>query len=107
MIDKRFQEGLRLFKEKKFFECHDVIEELWLETPAEDPYRDLYKGVIQAAAALYQLERKIFSGAVGLYRSSLVYLEKYKPSALGLDVQGLVDEMNKSFKDLGQEKEIK
>ena len=96
-IDERFKEGLRLFNEGEFFECHDVIEALWLETDSSDPYRDLYKGVIQAAAALYQYERGILSGALGLCRTSVSYLKKYKPTALGLNVQKLMDEMEAFF----------
>ncbi len=100
MVDKRFLEGLKLFRAKKYFEAHDVIEELWLETPRSDRYRDLYQGVIQAAAALYLLKRGPMSGALGLYKSCLKYLEKYQPKALGLDVSGLIRKMNRHFKDI-------
>jgi len=96
-IDERFKKGLELFNHQEFFECHEVIEALWLETDPKDKYRDLYKGVIQAAAALYQFKRGVLSGALGLFGSSTVYLEKYKPSALGLDVQKLIREMNGYF----------
>ena len=74
-----------------------MVEELWLGTPSEDRYRDLYKGVIQAAAALYQWERGIPSGAEGLYKSSAVYLKKYGPSALGLNVEKMVSGMQNFF----------
>ena len=99
-IDERFTQGLHLFNEGEFFECHEVIEDLWLETLEEDVYRDLYKGVIQAAAAIYQFDRGILSGAIGLYQTSIVYLEKYKPSALGLDVVSLIDGMKICFTPL-------
>ena len=99
-MDKRFEKGLELFERKEYFECHEVIEELWLETPADDPYRDLYKGVIQAAAAIYQLQRGILSGAKGLFRTSVMYLEKYRPRALGLDVDGFIERLKYFFKDI-------
>lgn len=98
--DPRFLEGLRLFNHGEFFECHEVIEGLWLETPPHDGYRDLYKGVIQAAAALYQFQRNIPTGALGLYRSSLEYLAKYSPEALGLDVLTLINQMKICFATL-------
>jgi hypothetical protein len=97
--DDRFRRGLELFNERKFFECHDVIEALWLETDRSDPYRDLYKGVIQAAAAIYQHERGIPSGARGLFETSLSNLERYRPEALGLDVENLITGMRAFFKD--------
>ncbi|MBI3251855.1 MAG: DUF309 domain-containing protein [Candidatus Omnitrophica bacterium] len=98
-VDPLFEEGLRLFARKEFFECHEVIEALWLRTDARDPHRDLYKGVIQAAAALYQRGRGIESGARGLFRTAVGYLEKYEPEALGLDVTAFIGELKTHFKD--------
>ena len=102
-IDPRFKKGLGLFNEKEFFECHEVIEELWLETPSEDHYRDLYKGVIQAAAAIYQWERGIPTGADGLFKTSVVYLEKYSPNTLGLNVEKMVRDLKSFFKEKKEE----
>ena len=99
-VDERFLRGLELFNEKEYFECHEVIEELWLETPSEDKYRDLYKGVIQAAAAIYQFDRGILSGALGLYGTAVEYLERYRPETLGLNVDALIREMKICFKEL-------
>ena len=99
-VDARFKKGLELFNEGEYFECHEVIEDLWLETPSEDLYRDLYKGVIQAAAAVYQFDRGILSGAIGLFDTSIKYLEIYKPQALGLDVNHLIQEMRVCFEPL-------
>ena len=98
--DTRFLKGLELFNEKEYFECHEVIEELWLETPSEDEYRDLYKGVIQAAAAIYQFDRGILSGALGLYETAVEYLGLYRPDALGLNVDKLIAQLQVCFKEL-------
>ncbi len=100
IVDGRFKKGLELFNEEEFFECHEVIEDLWLETDPKDPIRDLYKGVIQAAAAIYQFERGILSGAAALFKTSVGYLENYKPRALGLDVERLVKDMKTCFEPL-------
>ena len=98
-IDPRFLKGLYLFNEGEYFECHEVIEGLWLETPSQDPNRDLYKGVIQAAAAIYQFDRGILSGARGLHKTSVEYLKKYGKKALGLNVEKLVRDLDRFFKD--------
>lgn len=95
-VDERFKKGLALFERGEYFECHEVIEDLWLEVSSEDPHRDLYRGVIQAAAALYQKGRGIMTGAKGLRRTSLQYLEPYRPEALGFDVEGFI----KKFEEL-------
>ena len=96
-IDPRFKKGLELFNQGEYFECHEVIEDLWLETDPKDPYRDLYKGVIQAAAAIYQFDRGILSGAKGLFNTSIEYLESYRPKALGLDVSRLIEGLKNFF----------
>ena len=96
-MDARFVKGLELFNEKDYYGCHEVMETLWLETDPADPCRDLYKGVIQAAAAIYQLERGILSGALGLFKTSVVYLDKYKPKALGLNVEKLIRDLKIFF----------
>jgi uncharacterized protein len=96
-VDARFLKGLSLFNEGEYYECHEVIEELWLETPSEDPFRNLYKGVIQAAAAIYQFDRGILTGARGLYATCIPYLEAYLPVSMGLNVKKLVDELKDSF----------
>ena len=99
VVDLRFKKGLELFNRREFFECHEAIEALWLKTPSENVYRDLYKGVIQAAAAIYQWERGIPSGADGLFKTSVVYLEKYAPFALGLNVGKMVRDLRIFFKE--------
>ena len=91
--DPRFYKGLELFNQGEYFECHEVIEGLWLRTDPDDRFRDLYKGVIQAAAAVYQFDRGIMSGSAGLIKTSCGYLEKYRPSALGLDVGRLIEDL--------------
>ena len=99
-VDARFIKGLELFKRREFFECHEVIEDLWLETPESDSNRDLYKGVIQAAAAIYQFERGILSGALGLYLSSVGYLEIYQPVSLGINITRLIKQIKVCFESL-------
>ena len=99
--DPRFTHGLELFNKRDFFECHEVIEELWLETKP-DPYSDLYKGVIQAASALHQWKRGYLGGAHRLFLSSVKYLEPYEPAALGLDVAKLLKDMRGCFEGLGR-----
>lgn len=94
-IDRRFKKGIELFNRRKFFECHEVIEGLWLET--EDEYKELYKGVIQAAVALHHLSRGNLTGANELHQTSQNYLKRYVPAAQGLDVEKLLKDMKICF----------
>ena len=50
--DPRFLKGIEEFNQGLFFECHETLEEIWLEEHGED--RAFYQGIIQIAATLYQ-----------------------------------------------------
>ena len=88
-------EGLALYNSHRFFECHEVLERLWLET--EGRPRDFYKGVIQAAVAFHHWSRGNVGGAMSLYRSSSRYLRKYTPAFLGVDVSGFLRRYGELF----------
>ena len=58
-----YREGLRLFNEEEFFECHEVLEELWSETRGDE--KKFLQGLIQAAVALFHFGNENFGGANG------------------------------------------
>lgn len=95
--DSRFIEAVRLFNAGEFFESHEVLEELWLETPDEAVIRNFYKGFIQCAGALYLLRRGTLGGAKALCQTAVGYLEAYAPDCLGLDVSRLLVDMRTCF----------
>ncbi|MBI1977388.1 MAG: DUF309 domain-containing protein [Candidatus Omnitrophica bacterium] len=96
-VDERFERGIGLFNEEAFYECHEVLEDLWLKT--QDEYKNLYKGLIQAAVALHHLKRKNLSGARKLYQTSSCYLSQYLPHALGLNVAKLILDLKSCFEE--------
>lgn len=96
--DPRYTKGIWLFNSYEFYQCHDTLEELWLETTGEP--KDFYKGLIQAAVALYHFSRGNARGAKTLYWSSVGLLEKYAPKYKNIDVQGFLDKMAECFKEL-------
>ena len=46
--DPRFLKGIDEFNQQFFFECHETLEEIWLEEHGEE--RKFYQGIIQIAA---------------------------------------------------------
>ena len=75
-------EAVRLFNEREYFDCHDVLEELWSEAMSEE--RNLYQGLLHAAVSLFHLSEGNPAGARKMHASSLKYLADY-----GSDFQGL------------------
>jgi predicted metal-dependent hydrolase len=83
--------GIEHFNACDFFEAHEVWEELWQEH--HGPSRKFYQGLIQVAVCLHHFGNGNTRGAKKLYHSSRNYLENYRPSHLGLDVDKLISEM--------------
>src|SRR3989442_12403561 len=44
------------WNEKRYYEAHDVLEQLWLKTKSPDT--DYFKGLIQAAGAFVHLQKR-------------------------------------------------
>ena len=46
----------RCWNEQRYYEAHDVLEQLWLKT--DSPDADFFKGLIQAAGAFVHLQKR-------------------------------------------------
>lgn len=49
------REGILLFNQERFWECHEVLEQIW--HPAKGPERDIIQGLILTAAALVHAQK--------------------------------------------------
>ena len=88
----------RCWNEQRYYEAHDVLEHLWLNTDSGDA--DFFKGLIQAAGAFVHLQKKFehpahakhsrrLPPAVRLFRLSEKNLASFTPRHHGLDVTAL------------------
>jgi len=86
---ENFRRGLELFNQRRFFECHEVLEAIWLEElEAEKPF---YQGLIQVAAGFHQLlEKRNPKGALSLVSAGAEKLRRYPPAHGGLDLAALL-----------------
>lgn len=94
-MDSRLKEFVRLFNQKEFFEAHEVLESLWMETESED--KDFYKGLIQCAVAFVHLDRNNHKGAAKLYKTACEYLRRFLPQHGEIKLQELLEEFEKFF----------
>ena len=92
-IDSRYLEFFRLFAEEKFFQAHEVLEGLWLETKGGP--QDFYQGLIQLAAALVHFQKGNLSGAKELLRTASDYLKPYEPHFQGVEVSRVLKDFRK------------
>ena len=88
----------RCWNEQRYYEAHDVLEQLWLKT--ESPDADFFKGLIQAAGAFVHLQKQFehpshakhirrLPPAVRLFQLAERNLSRFGPLHHGLDVTAL------------------
>ncbi len=72
---KDISEGIKLYNQGKFWECHEELEDPWMED-AHDNVRYIYWAIIQAATALYHQEGENLIGARGMLTKAKDKLDK-------------------------------
>lgn len=96
--DPRIDEGIRLFNEREFFACHDVLEDFWGEQIClEKPF---FQGLIQAAVALFHFEEGNLGGARRMSISARGYMSPFQPVLGGIQVSRLLDDLDTCFEEL-------
>ncbi|MFE4713900.1 DUF309 domain-containing protein [Paenibacillus sp. NPDC056722] len=76
-------------RDRDYFECHEVLEELWLAKD-KDP---LYKGLLQVAVGLYHFRNNNVRGGRMMLQGAAAKLENYPAKTLGIDLAKLVGEV--------------
>ncbi|PYK39109.1 MAG: hypothetical protein DME49_05280 [Verrucomicrobia bacterium] len=88
------------WNEQRYYEAHDVLEQLWLNTDTDDD--DFFKGLIQAAGAFVHLQKNFehpthakhsrrLKPAVRLFLLAEKNLAPYSPVRHALDVAVFLD----------------
>lgn len=76
-LDARYLGFFDLFNQQKYYESHDVLEDLWLEQGKMGENFGFYKGLIQLAGAFVHLQKGRLRPAGALFRLSKSYLSQY------------------------------
>ena len=102
-VPDAFLEGVRLFNAEDFYECHDVLEELWSEVICDE--KEFFQGLIQAAVSLFHFGNENLGGARKLYESSRRLLAPYAPECMGIDVDRFLGEFKFCLQELLEAKD--
>ena len=78
-------------RDQDYFECHEVLEELWLH----DNRNPLYKGLLQVAVGLYHFRNNNIIGGRKMLHSAADQLEQYPSLSLGIELGSLVSEVRR------------
>ena len=77
-----FEQGIDLFNEGRFFECHEAWEEVWKRSDGE--VKLFYQGLIQAAVAILHAQRGNLEGAKSLYQKAREKLDPFADEHMGI-----------------------
>ena len=98
-------EGIRLFNDGDYYECHEAIEHEWhAETR---PIRRLYQGILQIGVGLLHARRGNHTGALLLLTDGIDKTVEFAPVCLGIDTGRLAAESQMALerlRELGPER---
>ena len=75
-VDPRYAGYFALFNQQKFYEAHDILEDLWLPD-RHGVNGNFYKGLIQLAGAFVHLQKTRLRPSAALFKLAQANLEKY------------------------------
>jgi len=78
-VDPRYAGYFALFNQQKYYEAHDVLEDLWLPD-RHGANGAFYKGLIQLAGAFVHLQKNRLHPSAALFKLAQTNLEKYPSS---------------------------
>jgi hypothetical protein len=83
-------EGIELFNQREYYECHEVIEYAWNDEPG--PVRIMYQGILQIGVACYQVQNKNWRGAMKLLQRGTPKVRRFAPDCMGINLAQLLDD---------------
>jgi uncharacterized protein len=102
---KKFEVGLEHFNVEKFFEAHELWEEIWLVE--SEPEKTFLQGLIQVTAAFHHFQRGNPDGTESLLASGIVKLLRFPADHHGLAIGDLRDAGKKWARALGNQSSAK
>jgi uncharacterized protein len=100
---EKFEKGVVLFNTGHFFECHDVIEEVWQEWTGKD--RTFFQGIIHVAVGFYHLDNENFRGSRSQLTKGIVKLQHYGPVYYGIELTRFLAQVSQCLQWVNEREE--
>lgn len=81
-------EGIELFNQGEYFECHEVIEQAWMDEAG--PVRIMYQGILQIGVACHHIQNQNWRGAMKLLERGVPKAKRFAPGCMGIDLARLL-----------------
>jgi hypothetical protein len=91
-MDDRLRQGVDLFNDGRFFECHEILEGFYQDT--EDAHKPFVEGLIQLSVA-FRIFKEFgeVKGPIRMIYQALIRFENYQPTFLQVRVKELSEAM--------------
>jgi uncharacterized protein len=90
-LDPHVIEGLELYNARKYFECHEMLENAW--RAEKGPIRELFRGILQVAVGYYHIQRGNYVGARKMFKRCRRWLAPFPGTCQGINLDGLRGDM--------------
>lgn len=97
-LPPEYLHGIELFNRGHYFECHEILESLWLKS--EGIERELLHAIIQIAASLHHLNHGNLKGAASVWQRAQQRLELMPMIVMRLDTKIFAREMAAFFSSI-------
>ncbi|HZG14651.1 MAG TPA: DUF309 domain-containing protein [Candidatus Bathyarchaeia archaeon] len=93
---------LQKFNEGEYYECHDLLEEIWME----EKTNKFLQGMLQLSVGLYHFGYGNIKGARWMFGNARKYLSRYTPVYWDLDVERVIAYLDQCLAALPEEDTI-
>jgi predicted metal-dependent hydrolase len=94
-IEELFQQGIDLFNQGQFFQCHETWEQAWLRSSGGEKL--FYQGMIQAAVAILHAQRGNLAGSRTLWTRAIDKLRPLPPAYMSIALDDLRRRLEEFF----------
>jgi predicted metal-dependent hydrolase len=95
---REYIEGIEHFNARRYFEAHEVWEEIWLRSAGDTKL--FYQMLIQAAVGLHHYERGNARGGRGMHKRVIEKLQLLPSFYMSLDLTAFFEDFSNFFADL-------
>ena len=92
---KKFETAVGQFNGQFYFECHDILEDIWMDAPAAE--KPFFQGLLYIAVGLYHFEDENYKGALSQLDKAKKRLEPFLPEYHGVSLEKLIRELESFF----------
>ena len=103
--EKLFLDGLSSFNRSHYYDAHEHWEDLWSDYYLSDA--KFIQALIQLSVGYFHITNNNKNGALGLLNKCIPKFELYRPFCRGLDVENILNFVQKSIKCLKNIEEMK